>query len=428
MTRPSLSDLTRNLANYDPDAIPVQQAQELIAQLVKPVAEAEYVGLHEALGRVLAADLISPISVPAHDNSAMDGYAFAGRSLATSGATVLRVVGSALAGKPFVGTVNVGTCVRIMTGAVMPADCDTVAPQELVALVEANLIQIGANLVCVGDHRRLCGEDLAQGQPALSGGRILRPSDLGLIASLGIGQVLVRRRLRVAYFSTGDELRSLGDTLDPGCIYDSNRYTLFGMLTRLGCELIDLGVVKDNPALLEMAFRNACTRADVVITSGGVSVGLADYTPQTIEKLGDVAFWKIRMRPGRPMTFGIITSEQESAYMFGLPGNPVAVMVTFYFMVRSALLLAMGALEQPLPKSQAVSESLIRKKDGRTEYQRGIVTPQVNGPSIVRVTGSQGSGVLRSMSEANCIIVLHEAQGTVAPGDLVDVYFFDGLV
>jgi molybdopterin molybdotransferase len=420
-------DVTGNLPDYDPTALPVAQAQQIIAQFVQPVQELEQLDLRAALGRVLAHDIISPISVPAHDNSAMDGYAFAGADLQAQSTTHLKVTGVAFAGQAFEGSVSPGTCVRIMTGAVMPAGCDTVVPQELTLSATDDAVSIAPGTLRTGDNRRLMGEDLMCGQAALKAGRILHAADLGLLASLGIAEVTVRRRVRVAFFSTGDELRSLGEALDAGCVYDSNRYTLFGMLTRLGCELIDMGVIKDNPQALEAAFREASERADAIITSGGVSVGAADYTKQIMAQLGDVAFWKIGMRPGRPMAFGTITSKHKPAYLFGLPGNPVAVMVTFYFFARDALLRMMGASPAPLAQLRVASEGSIRKKPGRTEYQRGILFTHASGQPAVRITGSQGSGVLRSMSEANCMVVLHHDQGNVSAGDFVDVVVFDGL-
>jgi molybdopterin molybdotransferase len=320
-----------------------------------------------------------------------------------------------------------GHCVRIMTGAVMPAGLDAVVPQELTTL-EDNLVVVPPNVVRAGDNRRLAGEDLARGEAALNAGRILRPADLGLLASLGLAEVPVFRRLRVAFFSTGDELRSIGEPLDAGCVYDSNRYTLWGMLQRLGVEVLDLGVVKDQPAALEAAFRQASESADAVITSGGVSVGEADYTKRIMAELGEVLFWKIAMRPGRPMAIGRIESNGHHAILFGLPGNPVAVMVTFYAFVRDALLAMSGAAVEPLPLLRAASTQAIRKKPGRTEYQRGIVTRGADGRMQVAITGSQGSGILRSMSVANGLVLLHHAQGNVAAGEPVDVLPFDGLV
>jgi molybdopterin molybdotransferase len=428
MPNQSLSEVVSCLSGYDPNAVPVEQAQQIIRDFIAPVAAVEKLSLRSALGRVLASDIVSPINVPQHDNSAMDGYAVRGADLDTVNAATLKVIGSVHAGGNFDGRVNAGECVRIMTGAPMPAGCDTVMPQEFTRDASEAAVTIPPGMVKTGDNRRLQGEDLQEGKPALAQGKLLRPADLGLLASLGIAEVPVRRRLRVAFFSTGDELRSIGEPLDHGCVYDSNRYTLHGMLTRLGCDIIDMGVVKDDPALLETAFRTAAESADAIITSGGVSVGEADFTKQMMARLGDVAFWKIGMRPGRPMAFGKIASNGRSAYLFGLPGNPVAVMVTFYFFARDALLHMMGAHAAPLPFMRVRSQSAIRKKPGRTEYQRGILSVGADGRQEVRITGSQGSGILRSMSEANCMVVLHHDQHGVQAGDEVDVILFDGLV
>lgn len=426
---PSLEQVASCLGGYDPKALPVAQAQEFIARFVPRVQAVEKLVLRAALGRVLAADVVSPIDVPAHDNSAMDGYALRGTELATDAPTRLKVAGSGFAGQQFEGEVPPGACVRIMTGAVMPAGLDTVVPQEFTTL-EGDTVVIPPGVVRPGDNRRLRGEDLARGQAALRQGKVLGPADLGLIASLGQAEVPVWRRLRVAFFSTGDELRSIGEPLDAGCVYDSNRYTLHGMLQRLGVELLDLGVVRDDAAALEAALRTAADSADVIITSGGVSVGEADYTRQVIERLGEVAFWRIAMRPGRPMAFGRIWSAgpgSRSAVFFGLPGNPVAVMVTFYAFVRDALLRMGGAEPRPLPMLRARAAGAIRKKPGRTEYQR-VVVEREGSEWVARVTGSQGSGILRSMSEANGLLVLPHEQGNVAAGDPVDVLPFEGLV
>jgi molybdopterin molybdotransferase len=427
MTQLSLSDIVSCVSGYDPDAMTVPQAQKIIHDFVQPISSIERVAIRSALDRTLAADITSTIDVPANDNSAMDGYALRGDDLASNQALRLRIVGSVHAGQQFDGAVAAGECVRIMTGAAMPVDCDTVIPQEFTENQTDAAVTIPAGRVRRGDNRRLRGEDLRNGQIALRAGKILRPADIGMLASLGVAEIPVQRRLRVAFFSTGDELRSVGEPLDPGCVYDSNRYTLYGMLTRLGCDIIDMGVVRDDPVAMEAAFRSACEHADAVITSGGVSVGAADYTKQTMTKLGDMLFWKIGMRPGRPMAFGRIASHDRGAYLFGLPGNPVAVMVSFYFFVRDALLRMSGADASPLPRLQATSLSAIRKKPGRTEYQRGILAPDSDGVWKVKLTGAQGSGILRSMSDANCIIVLDDAQGDVAAGDLVQVVLFDGL-
>ena len=431
---PSLQDIASCVSGYDPTALPVAQAQEFIARLVPRVQAVEKVAIRSALGRVLARDIVSAINVPSHDNSAMDGYALRGADLLHDAETVLQVVGTRFAGQRVSGdAIAAAQCVRIMTGAVMPAGLDTVVPQEFVKASgdsdsDTDRIRVPAGVVRTGDNRRLAGEDLAQGEAALAAGRLLSPADLGLLASLGQAEVPVLRRLRVAFFSTGDELRSIGEPLDAGCVYDSNRYTLWGMLQRLGVDLIDMGVVRDDPLALEAAFRSAAETADAVITSGGVSVGEADHTKQVMASLGDVLFWRIAMRPGRPMAIGRITSAGHSAILFGLPGNPVAVMVTFYAFVRNALLAMSGAIAAPLPMLRAASVAAIRKKPGRTEYQRGIVTRASSGHWQVEITGSQGSGILRSMSQANGLVVLHHEQGNVEAGGPVDVLPFDGLV
>ena len=433
----TLEQIASCVAGYDPNALPVAQAQAFIARLVPKLQAVESLALRSALGRVLARDIVSPIAVPSHDNSAMDGFALRSLDLVAGGDTLIAVAGTALAGQPFNGTVPPGQGLRIMTGAVMPEGLDTVVPQEFTTQLDDGRIRIPAGTVQAGDNRRQRGEDLALGEPALNAGRLLTPADLGLMASLGQAEVPVFRRLRVAFFSTGDELRSIGQPLEPGCVYDSNRYTLWGMLSRLGFELIDLGVVPDDPAALAAAFTQAAASADAVITSGGVSVGEADHTKQVMRELGEVLFWTIAMRPGRPMAIGRIGARPDAdgrvsggrqAILFGLPGNPVAVMVTFYAFVRDALLAMSGAQVQPLPLLRAVSEAPLRKKPGRTEYQRGIVRQAEDGRWTVRITGAQGSGILRSMSEANGMVVLHHNQGHVAAGDLVDVMPFYGII
>jgi molybdopterin molybdotransferase len=306
-------------------------------------------------------------------------------------------------------------------------------PQELVAIDPGGAIRFAAAALEPGANRRRAGEDLAAGHAALLAGRTLRPSDLGLLASLGIAEVPVKRRLRVAFFSTGDELRSVGQPLTAGCVYDSNRYTLYGMLRRLNVDILDLGVVPDDRHALGAALRLAAASADVVLSSGGVSVGDADYTRELMSSLGDVAFWSVAMRPGRPLAFGRIWSgarigEGHDALYFGLPGNPVAVMVTFYQIVRDALIAMTGAMPHRLPLIAASSTDAIKKRPGRTEYQRGIARRADDGRWEVALTGAQGSGVLRSMSDANCFVVLHHDDGPVTAGDTVDIMPFDGLI
>jgi molybdopterin molybdotransferase len=422
----TLKEVISCTSDYDPDALPVAKANEVIRSFIETVSGVEKLPVRAALGRVLAKDIVSPIDVPSHDNSAMDGYAVRSDDLGGGElATTLTEIGTAYAGREFTDEVKRGECVRVMTGAVMPRNTDTVVIQEAVD-VDGRRVTIPSGQER-GQNRRLAGEDLQKGRSALHAGRMLRPADIGLVASLGIGEASVRRKLKVAFFSTGDELVSVGKKLKTGEVYDSNRYTLWGMLTRLGCEVIDLGVVRDDPKKLETAFRTAAASADAVVTSGGVSVGEADFTKQMMAKLGEVVFWKIAMRPGRPMAFGRIRARGKSAYLFGLPGNPVAVMVTFYHFVRGALLTMMGRSDTDLPLLRAKAETAMRKKPGRTEYQRGILELK-NGEWSVRLTGAQGSGILRSMSEANCFVVLAHDQGNVKAGDYVDVMGMDGLV
>jgi len=423
----TLNDLALGLHGYDADDLPVDVARAFIARMLPRVQAVEHLSLRASLGRVLAQDIPSTIDVPPQDNAAMDGYALRGSELRTGEATVLTVAATELAGQVVGHAIGAGQCVRIMTGAVMPPGLDTVVPQEFVR-VDGDRITVPAGAVKTGANRRLAGEDLARGSIALHAGRALRPADLGLVASLGRGELPVWRRPRVAFFSTGNELRSIGETLDEGCVYDSNRYTLWGMLQRLGVEVLDLGIVRDEPAALEATLRHAVENADVVITSGGVSVGEADHTRAVMARLGEVLFWRIAMRPGRPMAVGRIASQGREAVLFGLPGNPVAVMVGFYTFVRDALLAMSGAAVEPLPMLQARCTTAIRKRPGRTEYQRGIVSRGVDGTWQVAITGSQGSGVLRSMSEANGLVVLGHALGDVAAGSVVEVLPFDGLV
>lgn len=407
----------------------VDEARAAIAAAIRPIHAPERVPLAMALGRVLAADVLSPIDVPAHDNSAMDGYAFRGSELSTSQPTLLRSVGTLFAGAPWAGSVGAGECLRIMTGAVMPAGLNTVVPLEL-CRSEGESVHIAAGVVRGGENRRRRGEDLSAGLPALRAGRVLKPADLGLVASLGIAEVTVQRRLRVALFSTGSELRTLGQRLDAGSVYDSNRYSLMGALQRLGLEVLDLGLVPDDPAALQAALENAMDRADVVLTSGGVSMGDADHTRDVLARMGEVAFWKVAMRPGRPFAFGPLKRNGDAppCWLFALPGNPVAALVTFYVFAREALMQLAGATLAPLPVLRVRCTTAIRKRPGRTEFQRGIVEAAPQGGWQVKLTGSQGAGILRSMSEANALLVLGPDQDSVPEGGMVDVWLFDGLV
>ncbi|OIQ80143.1 molybdopterin molybdenumtransferase [mine drainage metagenome] len=409
--------------DYDPDSMSVDKARKYIRDYLDPVQTREWLPLRSALGRVLAETILAPYDVPGHDNSAMDGYAFNADDLQPSGRTRLRIVGTAFAGNAYAGMVDKGECVRIMTGAVMPSGCDSVVMQER-AEVENEAISFDPE-VKRGQNLRRAGEDLRRGQTVFSAGHLLRPADLGLIASLGMGEVRVFRRLRVAFFSTGDELASIGQTLGPGQVYDSNRYTLHGMLARLGVEIIDMGVVRDDPVLLRIALAETAASADVILTSGGVSVGEADHMKPLLGELGQVVFWKIAMKPGRPLAFGRV----GNAHYFGLPGNPVAVMVTFYQFVREALLILMGQPEPAaIPRLPAVCVAALKKVPGRTEFQRGTLFLDQDGAWKVRPIGNQSSGVLRSMSEANCFIVMAEGCGNVQAGEIVQVEVLDGIV
>jgi molybdopterin molybdotransferase len=425
MTQPKTLREASCADDYDPNSMPVIKARELIRTFLTPVTAVERVHIRSALGRVLATDIVSPLAVPGHDNSAMDGYAVRFADLNPKGETTLERVGESFAGKPWTGTIGACECVRIFTGGVMPQGADSVVMQERTR-ESSGRVTIGQGALSkAGQNRRFAGEDLKAGQLVFRAGQRIHPAELGMMASLGIGEVGVYRRLRVAFFSTGDELKSIGTPLAAGEIYDSNRYTLYGMLTRLGCEIVDMGVVEDAPAELERAFAAAAQSADVVITSGGVSVGEADYVKQLLDKLGEVLFWKIAMKPGRPLAYGKL----GGAHFFGLPGNPVSVMVTFYQFVRDALLIMQGQRDvAPLPMFKVPLSAPIRKVPGRTEFQRGILTPDGNGGFTVRTTGDQGSGILSSMSQANCFIVLDSATGDVAAGALVDVQLLEGLI
>ncbi|WP_394788679.1 gephyrin-like molybdotransferase Glp [Rhodoferax sp.] len=441
------ADIAASVPGYDAQDLSISAASAFLAALAQPVAQTEDVAIFAALGRVLAHDVVSPVNVPPHDNSAMDGYAFDGALLSGPAPLTLRVVGGLLAGQGWQGALAAGDCVKIMTGAPLPAGLDTVVPHERVTL-QGDSICFDPTGMRRGANRRLAGEDVRQGQPALRQGDRLAAAALGLLASLGLATVTVFRRLRVAYFSTGDEILSLGEAPRPGAVFDSNRYTVFGLLTRLGVETIDLGVVRDDPALLRAAFLQAAQQADAILTSGGMSLGDADHTRSLLAALGDVVFWQLAIRPGRPMAAGRISDLQENnaagagstcatsyinnskmpAVLFGLPGNPVAVMVAFLALVRPALLQMMGsnaASAAPAPLLQARSLQPIRKRPGRTEYQRGIVEAGADGQLSVRLTGHQGSGVLSSMVQANGLVVLAHDQGDVAAGDSVAVMLLE---
>ncbi|MDT8383221.1 MAG: molybdopterin-binding protein [Gammaproteobacteria bacterium] len=407
---------------FDTHALTVDQARNKILETVKPVTEVETLPIREALNRVLAETVRSSINVPAHTNSAMDGYAMCGADIPTDGTRELTVVGSVMAGKPLAIRISSGECARIMTGGKMPAGTDTVIMQEKVQRHDNSITITPAHKA--GENVRQAGEDLASGETVFVPGRRLTPADIGMLASIGDATVTVFRKPRVAFFSTGDELCSVGQALGDGQIYDSNRYTLDGMLRRLEVEAIDMGVIPDDRGLIEAAFTSAAEQADILITTGGVSVGEADFVKETLEKLGQVGFWKIAMKPGRPLAFGQI----EACQFFGLPGNPVSAMVTFYQFVQPAILRMMG-IEDVVPKFLLLkTASPLKKRPGRLEFQRGMITTDSNGEMVVSSVGAQGSGILSSMSKANCFIELPLETSVVEVGDYVRVQPFAGMV
>ena len=422
-----IRDYLDTLSDYQPQALSLSCAQNIIQAHCPPLHACEQVALRSALGRVLANDVCTPKAMPAHDNSAMDGYAFHSADLLLQQRLRLQIVGQALAGHPFKGNLARGQCVRIMTGAVLPIACDTVIAQEHVQIRSEQEIEFASDSIKAGANRRKKGEDLACGEIAIAKGTRLHPAQLGMLASMGVAEVSVLRKLRVAFFSTGDELRSLGSELPEGCLYDSNRYCLFGMLTRLGCEVHDLGIVQDRPEAISQALANAASEADVVLTSGGMAGGDADFTRRIMQEMGDVHFWQMQMRPGRPFAFGRLLQHGHSTMLFGLPGNPVALMISFYMLVRPALLQMMGQRDTHLPQLQVASAQAIRKMKGRAEFQRGILSQATNGDAQVSLTGAQGSAMLSSMSQANCILALPPEMGDVAAGDMVPVILLDGL-
>lgn len=402
--------------DYDPNAMSVTQARQYIQQFLSPVQDTETISIKQALGRTLAVAVTSGMNVPGHNNSAMDGFAFR-HAEATQ---PLKIVGTAFAGNPFSGELPTGACVKIMTGAVIPPGVDTVVMQEHTATENGKVTLL--KTPAVGANIRLTGEDIALGQSVLLRGHQIQAADMGLLASLGIAEIQVYRRLKVAFFSTGDELVSVGQPLQAGQIYDSNRYSLWGMLQALGTDVHDLGNVADDPAALEKTLLDAAAAHDVVITSGGVSVGEADFMKQLLAKHGQVLFWKINMKPGRPLAYGKI----GQSHYFGLPGNPVSTMVTFYQFVQAALksLMGVSALTQPAFRVECVSA--IKKAAGRTEFQRGILFKDGEHWKV-KTTGEQGSGILSSMSQANCFIVLDESTTALAAGTMVEVQPFQGI-
>ena len=404
----------------DPDSISVAAALAQIRQQIQRITDSETLPIRDCLGRISADEIQSPINVPGHANSAMDGFAIAFSSLDDSDISELTEIGIAYAGVAFDGVCGDKECVRIMTGAVMPEGTDTIIMQEQAEADGQGKVRIDANHR-LGENVRYAGEDIAEGQTVLEVGTNINPANLGVLASLGIAELKVTRMPVVAFFSTGDELVSLGQPLAKGKIYDSNRYTLFGLLSRLPVEILDLGVIKDEPESIKNTLLHAADKADLIITTGGVSVGDADYIKTVLAQIGNMGFWKIAIKPGRPLTFGKI----NNSLFMGLPGNPVAVMVTFSQFVIPALQQLSGSNAHTPVKLRAIATDKLRKRPGRLEIQRGIATRDDDNQWRVSKTGKQGSGILTSMSKANCFMLLGEDNAGVEPGDSIDIQLFD---
>lgn len=408
--------------DFDPNSLSFEQALEKVQQGVTPLKARRSVTIREAIGCVLANDVCSPMDVPPFINSAMDGYAISSQDIPASGDITLKLIGKSFAGKPFDDQVNPGQCIRIMTGAVVPQGADTVVMQEH-ARVDGDNIKIG-NEHHARQNVRYPGDDFATGDTIINAGERLSPAKLGLLASVGVTELEVVRTPVVAFFSTGDELKGVGQTLKPGDIYDSNRYILFGMLQKMGVQVIDMGVIPDIKQQIELTLKEAARCADIVITSGGASVGEADFIKQILDDIGQVNFWKIAMKPGKPLAFGNV----ENALFFGLPGNPVSAMATFYQFVQPSIRLLQGETQLSSIILKARCTSMLKKRPGRKDFQRGVLSQDENGELVVDTTGIQGSHMLSSMSKANCFIVLAQDDGNIEAGTLVEVQPFNDLI
>ncbi|MCG9580665.1 molybdopterin molybdotransferase MoeA [Vibrio tubiashii] len=401
-----------------PGLMPIEEAMDKMLSPIKPIQTTLQLPLAEAIGFVLAEDILSPIFVPPFDNSAMDGYALRLADLAQN--DVMPLAGKSFAGQPFDGEWPQGTCIRIMTGAKIPDGCDAVIMQENTEVLEQG-IQFNQSEVKPQNNIRPMGDDIKQGDVVLNKGARLTSRDIPMIATLGISHVTVVRKPRVAFFSTGDELKPLGEPLAEGQIYDSNRYGIKPLIENFGCEAIDLGIIPDCPETLKATFEKAQTLADVVVTSGGVSVGEADYTKDILEELGQIGFWKLAIKPGKPFAFGKLST----AWFCGLPGNPVSAVLTMYVLVQPLLAKLAGHTEWSAPESiPATTRSAFKKAPGRTDYQRGIYSIE-DGKFVVETTGNQSSGAFRSMSLANCFVVLERERGRVEVGETVNIQLFN---
>lgn len=403
----------------DIGSTPYREALSAILNSIEPTTDTEQLPIRSALGRIAAEDVRATADIPISRNSAMDGYACRISDLNASNTIELELIGTSAAGKPFHGSVQAGQCVRILTGAVVPDQLNVVVMQEECTVAENKII-------VKGNHKadqfiRQAGEDLARGEVAISKGQSIQASELGVLASVGCSEISVFRNPTVAFFSTGDELRGIGEPLGEGDVYDSNRYSLFGLLISAGATPIDMGVVRDDFSSTVSALKNAADAADFVITTAGASVGDSDFVRLALEKLGELRLWKVAMKPGRPLAFGKI----DSSWFFGLPGNPVSVLVTFDKFVRPALGKFSGDKHRNPVRLLARSAQPIRKSVGRLEFQRGVLTVDKNGDASVASTGNQSSGVLTSMSRANCYIVLPLECGDLPAGSKVWVEPFD---
>ena len=407
---------------FDPNSLSFEQALERIQNSIKPIQGKKNVTIRESAGHILAEDVTSPMDVPPFINSAMDGYAIQANDLPQTDNTLLKVIGKSFAGGPFEGEVKSGEAVRIMTGAIVPEGADTVIMQEH-AEVNDDTIKIG-NEHKAKQNVRNPGDDFFTGDTIIKAGERLSPAKLGLLASVGVTEFKVIRKPVVAFFSTGDELKGVGQILESGDIYYSNRYILFGMLEKMGVDCIDMGVVPDIKDEIEQTLKDASKIADLVITSGGASVGEADFIKIILDEIGKVGFWKIAMKPGKPLAFGHI----NNTIFFGLPGNPVSAMATFYQFVQPSLRLLEGeAISDPI-RLQAKCMSSLKKRPGRKDFQRGIMSTNNEGELIVDTTGIQGSHMLSSMAKANCFIVLEQDAGNIEPGEIVEVQPFNELI
>ena len=419
----TLKDLSNEpgcLAEYDPNAMEIESAKKLISSFIKPIKETESIQLIDSLNRVLAVNLVSPINVPNYDNSAMDGFGFNICSLKNT--KILKVKDTVLAGKPIKFAVKDGEAIQIMTGGKIPKGVDTVIPIELVKYANNEITFI--EIPKIGANIRKCGEDIKQKDIVLSKGALLYPAELGLIASLGLSKIKVFKKLKVGFFSTGDEIVKAGAKIKSGQVYNSNHFTIYSMLSRLNIESIDLGLIPDSKIIIKKTLLKAAKQADVIITTGGVSVGEADYMKEVLKEVGQVLFWKLSIKPGRPMAYGKI----QKTDFFGLPGNPVSAMVTFYQIVQGALKMRMGLkIDDAIPLLKVECVESIFKRPGKTEFQRGKLF-QSNGTWKVKTTGQQGSGILSSMSKANCFIVLSEDRGAIKAGEIVDIQLMDSFI